>query len=433
MPVEINLEEDLTKRYSSFFETNRLARPMSFARDVYLSGKLRELSSFIVWELLHRLRLFPAKSYLDFTSYKPLVLESDGSSECPGLDDRVKQILTSLGLHTTLCEQNWKLVYLRPDGGFLGCRYPNDNEVFESDHDGAVNFIHSFHESIKSIFVSSRQMTFVCVKGGVYRRVPDSSDFVRVMDFASPQSFFRHNNGMAEMPDGTLVIGEYGNVWNHKSWKNLAYLYSSSDDGMNWKTTDFLIRRGTNKHVHVVKYISLLNKLFVADGDNHKRLWMTDAKFFGDWNGTKWTTANRFHIQMGGYTSIVEADYKLFFGTDYQGGTNFIVESTNGETFTKKVIPDPYRQSPIDNMLVRKSSEGMEIWANLPYSTAASKCLLMFTRDAGKSWNRVVEYDRKNHIVWLISSSSHAPESLYLAIEDRKTKYRRVFKVGEKR
>ena len=431
MQTATDMGQDLTKRYSSFFETYRLKHPVSFVRDVYLCGKLREISSFIVWELLHRLRLFPTKSYLDFTDSKPLVLESDHSCESSGLSDRVSQAFMSLGVHTTSCDQNWKLIYLRTDGRFLGCRYPNDNELYECNYAGAVNFTHSFPEPIKAIFVSRRQISFVCVKGGVYRREPNDSSFARVLDLASPHSFFRHNNGMTELPDGTLVIGEYGNVWNQNGWKNLAYLYSSSDDGMNWKPSDFLIRRGTNKHVHVVKYISLLNKLFVADGDNHKKLWMADAKSVGGWHETKWISANRFHIQMGGYTSIVETDCKLFFGTDYQGGTNFIVESADGETFTKKVIPDPYRQSPIDNMLVRKSSEGTEVWANLPYSAATSKCLLMFTRDAGRSWNRVVEYDRNNHIVWLISSSTHVSDSFYLAIENIVTKHRRVFKVGE--
>lgn len=431
MQTATDMREDLTERYSSFFETYRLTRPFTFARDVYLCGKLRELTSFIVWELLHRLRLFPAGSYLDFTDYKPLLLEYSDSTESSDLDDRVRQTLTKLGLQATPCNQDWKMVYLRPDGGILGCQYPNDNELFESNGEGAVNFIHSFHEPIKGIFVSSRQVTFVSVKGSVYRRLPNGSSFVRVLDFASPDSFFRHNNGMTEMPDGSLVIGEYGNVWGHNGWKNLAYLYSSSDNGMNWKPSDFLIRRGTNKHVHVVKYISLLNKLFVADGDNHKRLWMADASYAGDWNDAKWTFANRFHIQMGGYTSIVETDHKLFFGTDYQGGTNFIVESENGKTFTKKVVPDPYRQSPIDNMVMRKSGGKTEIWANLPFCTASSKCLLMFTKDGGQSWNRVVEYDRKNHVVWLISSSRYMSNSFYFAIENTATKHRRVFKVGD--
>ena len=431
MQTGIDMREDLTKRYSSFFESYRLARPVTFARDVYLSGKLRELSSFVVWELMHRLRLFSSKSYLDFTEDKPLPLEPEDSAEYSDLNDRVNQTFTKLGLQVKSCNENWKMVYLRPGGGMIGCRYPDDNELFESNDQGAVNFIHSFHEPIKAIFVSSRQVIFVCVKGGVYRRLPNGSPFVRVMDFASPDSFFRHNNGITEMPDGTLVIGEYGNVWDHSGWKDLAYLYSSSDDGMNWKPSDFLIQQGTNKHVHVVKYISLLKKLFVADGDNYKRLWMADARDVADWPDTKWIFANRFHIQMGGYTSIVETDNRLFFGTDYQGGTNFIVESKNGETFTKKVVPDPYRQSPIDNMVLRKAGGKTEIWANLPYCTAASKCLLMVTKDGGQTWNRVIEYDRKHHIVWLISSSTDVSDSFYFSIENVATKNRKVFKVGD--
>lgn len=423
---------DLTKRYVSAFETQRLAHPVSFARDVYAAGKWRELPSFIVWELLHRFRLFPADSYLKFDHCKPLALESsEDVAATPGFNDKVNQAFADLGLSTEPCEQVWKRIYLHKDPGFFGCWYPNDNDLYESDDGRTVKLMHRFPEPIKAIFVSRFNTLFVCVKGAVYRRALNTASFDRVLNLASPESTFRHNSGMTETPDGTLIIGEYGNVWNHNGWKNLAFLYSSSDDGATWEASDFLIRQGTNKHVHVVRYSRLLNKLLVADGDNYKKLWMSDVPPAGDGRQRKWTAVNRFHIQMGGYTSVVECGKKLFFGTDYQGGTNFIVESSDGKTFTRKVVPDPYRQSPIDNMVLRKSRGGTEIWANLPYSSPASKCLLMFSRDAGRSWSRVVEYNRTNHVVWLISSSRDVADELYVSIENTKNKHRAVYRVGD--
>ncbi len=422
---------DLVKRYSSVFEAHRLTHPVSFARDVYATGKWRELSSFVVWELLHRLGWFPTHSYLAFTDCKPLLLGTVDLAACSGFSDKVRRFFAGLGLRATICEQNWKLVYLRKDRGVFGCRYPHDNELYESDEGRTMNFVHSFPQPIKAIFVSSPESVFVCVKGAVYRRAANAVSYDRVLGLASAESFFRHNNGMTEAPDGRLVIGEYGNVWNHSGWKKLAFLYSSSDDGLTWATSDFLIRQGTNKHVHVVKYSKLLNKLLVADGDNYKKLWVSDAMRVGDQRQPKWTAANRFHIQMGGYTSIVESEGKVFFGTDYQGGTNFIVESDDGETYTRKVVPDPYRRSPVDNMVLRKSRSGTEIWANLPSSAAASKCLLMFSKDAGRSWSKVVEYNRSTHVVWLISSSSDLADELYVSIENIHNKCRAVFKIGD--
>ena len=140
-------------------------------------------------------------------------------------------------------------------------------------------------------------------------------------------------------------------------------MYFSSDEGKTWERSDFLIKKGVNKHVHLVKYSKLLNKVFMADGDNYKKLWISDALNLSDLSDPKkWKAVNKFHIQMGGYTSIVESDEKILFGTDYQGGTNFLVETEDGKKFTKKVVPDPYRRSPIINMVQRKSKSGNEIW-----------------------------------------------------------------------
>ena len=121
---------------------------------------------------------------------------------------------------------------------------------------------------------------------------------------------------------------------------------------------------------------------------------------------------------MGGYTAVAEVDGKVFFGTDYQGGTNFVVTSSTGETFDKAVVPDPYRRSPIMNMVPRRAKNGNELWASLPYSTAGTKCLLMYTADAGRTWHKVIEYSKATHKVGLINSSNNMSDVVYLSIED---------------
>jgi hypothetical protein len=97
----------------------------------------------------------------------------------------------------------------------------------------------------------------------------------------------------------------------------------------------------------------------------------------------------------------------------------------------KRIVPDPYRRSPIDNMVQRKSRTGNEIWANLPYSTANTKCLLMYTADGGRSWNKVIEYNRATHKVWLISSSDEIADELYFSIENLNNSDRVVYKIGD--
>jgi Tol biopolymer transport system component len=134
---------------------------------------------------------------------------------------------------------------------------------------------------------------------------------------------------------------------------------------------------------------------------------------------------------MGGYTSVVENGERILFGTDYQGGTNFIVTTRDGQKFDKAIVPDPYRRSPIDNMVQRKSKTGNEIWANLPYSTANTKCLLMYSVDGGRSWTKVIEYSRATHKVWLIGSSNEIADELYLSIENLRNSNRVVYRVAD--
>ncbi|MFN8454766.1 MAG: exo-alpha-sialidase [Anaerolineae bacterium] len=417
----------LTKRHSLLFE-KKIKNPFSFAHDIYQYGKLRELTSFMVWEFLHKFKLFPKEKYLKFNLGEALTLESGRLSNA-----KTDHFFRSRGLNLVRATHNWKRLFVANRGEIYGCLYPNDQDLYQSlDHGKSIIFVNRFPEQIKSIFISSQNTIFVCVKGAVYKRSEHEDAFKKVLDLGSSESFFRHNNEMTETPDRTLIIGEYGNVWEQNGWRKLAYLYFSSDEGETWERSDFLIKKGTNKHVHLVKYSKLFNKVFMADGDNYKKLWVNDSFNSTDLkNPDKWKAVNRFHIQMGGYTSVVESDEKIIFGTDYQGGTNFIVETSDGKKFDKIIVPDPYRRSPIDNMVQRKSQQGYEIWAVLPYSTPNTKCLLMYSADGGKSWIKVIEYNGATHKVWLISSANEIAAQLYFSIENLKNGDRVVYKIAD--
>lgn len=423
---------ELTRRHALLFEKKGVKNPFSFVHDVYKYGKFRELVSFMIWESLHKLRLFPKEKYLKFNHSEVLTLENERLNDLD-FSEKINHFFRSRELNATSSDHNWKRLFINNNGEIFGCLYPDDRDLYQSiDHGKSKVFVKRFPERIKSIFISSQNTIFVCVKGAVYKSSDNGGSFRKSLDLGSSESFFRHNNAITETPDKTLIIGEYGNVWDKRGWRKLAYLYFSSDEGETWERSDFLIKKGINKHVHLVKYSKLFNRVFMADGDNYKKLWVSDALNSSDLkDSSEWKPVNKFHIQMGGYTSVVENDEKILFGTDYQGGTNFIVETRDGQKFTKRIVPDPYRRSPIDNMVQRKSKTGNEIWAVLPYSTAKSKCLLMYTVDGGKSWNKVIEYSRATHKVWLISSSKEISDELYFSIENLKNSDRVVYKITD--
>lgn len=428
----------LSAKYSSVIEKRTLrATPrllldsLSFAREAYKSEKLVESLSFAIWELSHRLGLFPQDDYLNFARKGPLTLDGE-SVKTLDSSPRINRFFSEMGLKIVAAPHDWRTLFINRNGEIFGCLHTNDRTLYRSGDDGqTIVPVKEFPKSITSIYISGRNVIFACVKGTVYRSADNGASFEKSLELSSTESYFRRDYGMTETPDKWLVLGEYGNVRNESGWTNLAYMYFSDDEGRTWEKSDFLRRKGANKHVHFVWYSRLLNRLIVADGDNKKRLWVSDELDLFDPANPQWNLVNKLHIQMGGHTAVAESDGKLLFGTDYMGGTNFILESTDCQTFSKKVIPDPYRRSPIMKLAHRKSGNAPEMWALLPYSSSGTRSLLMCTKDGGKSWRRVIEYSGANHGVQMIASSNEILDVLYLSVRDVKTNIRAVYRIGD--
>src|SRR5215203_4056453 len=110
---------DLTKQYSTLFRKKGGRQLLRFAHDVTKSGKLRELSSFAVWELLHQLHLFPKSRYIRFREDKALAL---GASLLGGdFNASVERLFESRGLSARVSSNNWKLFYTTSRSETFGC------------------------------------------------------------------------------------------------------------------------------------------------------------------------------------------------------------------------------------------------------------------------------------------------------------------------
>ncbi|WP_338876801.1 exo-alpha-sialidase [Spirosoma sp. SC4-14] len=410
---------DLSSHHRSFFNNPYALTPTHwyrFLRNVYQADKWRELISYLRWEIKHRLGLFQTNRYLTFTDHTPVFLNSSSDSV-----DTITSVRIRKALHP------WRMRLQNSSGQVWGCLFGNDFSLYSlSDVNHSIHICYQFTHPIQSIYLSARSHLYVCCQGQLYRSTDKGKSFEQVLTLSSTSSYFLFNNGMTELPDGRLLLGEYGVVREQKSWQNLAHVYYAANEGQAWQKTDFLIRDGVNKHVHLVKYSLFLNALILTDGDNKKQIWCNrslsrlDQAANGQNDG--WHRLNKSHYQMGGYLSMTELNGTVFLGSDYLGGTNFLVTTQDGSVFTKQVIPDPYRRSPVMDIVRRKQTNGqVELWAVLHNSIASStRSLLMVSADNGLSWRKIIDYDGTTHEIKLVSSSARLIDELYFVVITQK-------------
>ena len=410
----------LTKKYAHLLEKKGLNRVWHFILsspvlliDISKNGKLRELVSFAIWELKSKLRLFAKNEYIVFDESTPYILKED---------DDLKKLDFSIALKRYLFEiqrtQSWKVSYTNTKGTIYGCLATDDTVLYKSEDGGkSIERVTQFEQKISSIFINSDDVLFVNTLDKLYRS-DDAKFFKLTLTLTHKECYIFHLNGMTELPSGVLLIGEYGNVPIEGKWANVAHVYASYDGGKTWEKSDFLKKMGVNKHVHLVAYSKHLNRVLLADGDNLKKFWISTKVDNFNLKREKWRLVNRFHIQLGGYTSMVEIDEQVILGTDYLGGTNFLVMTQDAKIFSKKVIPNPYRKSPVMDLVKRTTKEGSEeVWAVLNNANSTkAKSLLMCSKNAGKSWSRVIEYDGTKNLIRISSGSYATNNTLTLAI-----------------
>jgi len=410
----------ITKKYSHLADKKGLAKVwylgLSFfplVKDVIKSGKAREISSFAIWEVQHKMGLFSKSKYVEFETKSPFMLKE-------GMDVEALDFSNFLeGMPFTIEKvRNWKVFHKDSKNTIYGCLASENTTIYKSDDNGVtLEKLHIFNKEIKAVFVSQEDIVFVNTKGMIYRSDDAGKTFEESLALSEEDSSIFHHYGMTQIPSGELLVGEYGNVAKNGAWANIAYIYGSSDLGKTWERSDFLKRQGVNKHVHMIKYSKLLDRVILADGDNKKQLWISkDLKNYV-FSENPWDLKTHLHIQMGGYTSMVEVGDSLIFGTDYLGGTNFLVETKDGKKFDKKVIPDPYRRSPVHDLIKRTVDDKEEIWSVLNNPNASSaKCLLMYSANGGESWQRVIEYDGTKHLIMINSGDLKPSNTISFAL-----------------
>lgn len=423
--------KDLTSKKGIRGWIQQLPSILRFMRYIYTSQKIAELTSFIIWELRVRLGIMGPK--LQFSNEEPLSLEANTKENTP-LKRRLKDILqkSKAAIHEMpdigsiyLYEKNRGWGYLRGKAQDLYHWEIEGNEL-------KVLGQNSLKGAIQSIFVTSKGLPFVCENGTIHRQATNGSSFEEVLQMTYPFCHFRSHSGMAELPDQRLIIGEYGSKLRNSRWESLANIYISEDMGMTWIKSDFLIEEKANKHVHIVHYFQHSNSLILTDGDNKKRLWINDTKKdlykkLRTKDGPDgWRALTHFHLQMGGHLSAAEFEEMAFLGTDYFGGTNFMLSTKDFKCFNKQYLPAPYRRSIIYSM----QTAGNSLWALVkpPYFRSCRGLLMMLKKGTNK-WKKVIHFDHHLWDVNMISNSVELVDSVMIGIKHKISKKQRVFRI----
>jgi hypothetical protein len=307
-------------------------------------------------------------------------------------------LAASLRLHNFSVVESatkWLVITESADGTIFGVTSDQPHVLRRADSVSATpTDLFEFNKPISCVFISSNNRIFVAVKGLVYLSKNGGSHFDPMLQLSDDDSAIWHNHGMDETPHG-LIIGEYGNVtsrtWNF--WKSVAYLYSTHDYGDSWRRFDYLVRTGA-KHVHLVKYSRRFGRLIVTDGDKRKQSYWVDEM---DQMKLPDFTKARFDsfARGGGHTAFAETENSTILGTDYRTAPNSIICMRSSGYSGARMLPRPYRHSPVMNMLCMKHRGGTITFAYL-FGGLCSWCenALIYSDDDGETWCSLIKFDK---------------------------------------
>ena len=156
---------DISSRYFARLKSPSLYWPVylwHFLEAVRRVGKQRELLSFTLWELIHRLHLYQFRNrYLNFAEapYQLLTGESDYTSQ---------QVTPDLLFLPVAID--WKYCIETTSGLLWGSCFSDPNALYRSDDQSqSATLLHRFPRPITSLFISSRHTVFVCSDGAIHR------------------------------------------------------------------------------------------------------------------------------------------------------------------------------------------------------------------------------------------------------------------------
>lgn len=205
----------------------------------------------------------------------------------------------------------------------------------------------------------------------------------------------------------------------------MAYLYVTKDDGKSWRCIDYLARNNV-KHVHLVKYSRRFARLVVTDGDKRKQSYWLDPMDEMEERNFKEGRFDSF-AWGGGHTAFAESHNATLLGTDYTAGTNSIICLRSSVDSSARMLPSPYRRSPVVNMHSISNGAGSITFASLIAPRNNWSSALIYSDDDGDSWNRLIEFNGRDVNFFIANAQQGVGHSLVISFSDLKSGEIRTF------
>jgi hypothetical protein len=150
------------------------------------------------------------------------------------------------------------------------------------------------------------------------------------------------DQGIAVDLHGNLVVAEYKHDALGESG---AYLYVRRPGEDRWTTVSTLARR-VDKHCHIVVFDSASQVFYVTSGDTRKMLARLDLRG----PQVKLDILSAGAWKTGGYMCAAAWEGGLMCGTDYTGGTNYLVFLRDSRIRSKEALRNPFRRSIVGSV-----------------------------------------------------------------------------------
>ena len=169
----------------------------------------------------------------------------------------------------------------------------------------------------------------------------------------------------------------------------------------------------------MVKYSRRFDRLLVTDGDKRKQSYwvgLIDQMKPRDFKGARFDSFARG----GGHTAFAETENATLLGTDYRIAPNSIICMRSSKDSNARMLPRPYRHSPVLNMICMKYRAGTITFAYLQ-GGLCHRCqnALIYSDDDSENWYRLIEFDKYVHF-YIANAQQGANRSLVLSFSNTK-------------